>query len=291
MVLQFIVNGLCAGALFGLAALGLSLIYNVTRVFHFAHGAVYATAAYLLLFFVTKASVSIVPAAALAVALAALFGLLIDKAFYLPLADKKSGGTASILTSLGLYIVVINILALIFGNETKILRSGIEKTFEIGTVIVTRVQVAQLVAFLVLFLATELLLKFSRYGRLIRAVSDNGNLAEALGLEIKKARALAFAYGSGLAAVAACLAAVDVGIDPYIGMPITLIAAVAMIFGGIRVFGAAALGGLIIGVVQNLVVWQTSAKWQAAATFVILLAVLIFKPQGLLTPKKRLEES
>lgn len=291
MILQFIVNGLCAGALFGLAALGLSLIYNVTRVFHFAHGAVYTTAAYLLLFFLTKTGMGVLPAMAIAVTGAMLLGVLIDRLFYQPLAEQNSGGTAAILTSLGLYIVVINIIALLFGNETKILRSGIETTFEYGPVIVTRIQVLQVAVFIGLLLLTALLLKFSKYGQLIRAVADNGKLAEALGLETKKARLLAFAYGSGLAAVAACLSALDVGLDPYIGMPVTLIAAVAMIFGGIRVFGAAAIGGVTIGVIQNLVVWQTSAKWQAAVTFVILLAVLILRPQGLFTPKKRLEES
>ena len=291
MVLQFIVNGICAGALFGLAALGLSLIYNTTKVFHFAHGAVYTSAAYLLFFFLTKTSIGVIPGVIISLALAMLLGVLIDQVFYLPLAEKSAGGTAAILTSLGLYTVAINIIALLFGNETKILRPGLEKTFEIGSVIVTRIQVMQVVAFLVLLLLTVLLLKFSRYGQLIRAVSDNSKLAEALGLETKKARIVAFAYGSGLAAVAACLSALDVGLDPYIGMPVTLIAAVAMIFGGIRIFAAAAIGGVIIGVIQNLVVWQTSSKWQAAVTFVILLVVLIFRPQGLLTPKKRLEES
>lgn len=291
MVLQFIVNGLCAGALFGLAALGLSLIFNVTRVFHFAHGAVYTSAAYLLLFFLTKTGMGMLPAAAIAIAGAMLLGVMIDRLFYQPLADKNSSGTAAILTSLGLYIVVINVIALLFGNETKILRPGIETTLEFGAVIVTRIQALQVAVFIVLLLATALLLKFSRYGQLVRAVSDNAKLAEALGLETKKARLLAFAYGSGLAAVAACLSALDVGLDPYVGMPVTLVAAVAMIFGGIRVFGAAAIGGVLIGVIQNLVVWQTSAKWQAAGTFVILLGALIFRPQGLFTPKKRLEES
>lgn len=290
MIFQFLANGICAGALFGLVALGLSLIYNTTKVFHFAHGAVYTAAAYLLFFFITKTSIGVVPAAALALTLAMFLGVLMDRFFYLPLAEKSAGGTAAILTSLGLYIVAINVIALIFGNETKILRPGLEKTFEIGSVIVTHIQVIQAAVFLVLFVITVLLLKFSRYGQLIRAVSDNGKLAEALGLDIKKARVIAFAYGSGLAAVAACLSALDVGIDPYIGMTATLTAAVAMIFGGIRVFAAAAIGGIIIGVIQNVVIWQTSSKWQAAATFVILLVVLIFRPQGLLSPKKRLEE-
>ena len=83
MIFQFIVNGLCAGALFGLAALGLSLIYNTTKVFHFAHGAVYTTAAYLLLFFITKTSIGVLPGVVIAIMLSMLLGVLIDQIFYL----------------------------------------------------------------------------------------------------------------------------------------------------------------------------------------------------------------
>ncbi len=289
MIWQYIVNGLCAGALFGLTALGLSLIYNVTNVFHFAHGAVYTSAAYLLFLFACKTSIGAAPATILALTLAILLGVLMDRFFYAPLPAGVRR-TVPIITSFGIYIVIVNLIALGFGNDTQILHPGVEKTFEIGPVIVTRIQAIQASVFALLFLLTALLLKFSRYGRLIRAVSDNRKLAEALGLDIKKARLLAFSYGSGLAAAAACLSALETGMDPYMGLAATLSAVVAMIFGGVRVFAAAAVGGVMLGVIQSLVTWQTSARWQSAVTFAILLVVLIFRPQGLFGAKKRLEE-
>ena len=89
MILQFLVNGFCSGALIGLIAFGLSLIYNTTKVFHFAHGAVYTAAAYLLFFFITKTSIGVISAVALALTLAMLLGVLMDRFFYLPLAEKR----------------------------------------------------------------------------------------------------------------------------------------------------------------------------------------------------------
>lgn len=84
--------------------------------------------------------------------------------------------------------------------------------------------------------------------------------------------------------------ALDVGIDPYIGFPAVLAAAVACIVGGLHRFIAPALGGVLLGVIQSLVVWQTSTKWESAVTFALLLAFLLFRPQGLLGIRKRLEE-
>jgi len=137
---------------------------------------------------------------------------------------------------------------------------------------------------------TLIILRYSKYGQSIRALTDNSQLAEVLGFEVGKIRLCIFAYGSILAGTGAILSALDVGIDPHVGMAMVLIAAVSVIFAGVGAFIGAALAGVFIGIVQNLVVWQISARWQSAVTFIILLFILIFRPQGIFTRKKRIEE-
>ena len=288
MLMQFIFNGLCAGSLFAIMALGFSIIYSVGKVFHFAHGAVYTSAVYLLFLFNVSLKINLLGSLLLALGFAVFMGIIMDYFFYQPLSARKSYSTAGILTSLGIYIFIINLIALIFGNETKILRPGIEKTFQMGTVILTQIQLFQILTFAVFLAITVLALKFTKYGHSIRAVSENEKLAKALGFDIKKIRYIAFGYGSFLAGVAACLAGLDVGIDPHIGLTAVLTATVAMIVGGIGIIPAAAFGGILIGLIQNLAVWQISARWQSAITFFILLIILIFRPQGIIAGKKRM---
>lgn len=291
MLVQFLANGLVEGAVFGLIALGFSIIYNTSKVFHFAHGAVYTFAGYAFYTFAILLKFHWLPSLIIAIFLSILLGMAIENFIYYPLYQKKSSLTVAIISSLGMYIVIINFIAMIFGNETKVLRPGIEKTFEIGTVILTRIQILEFLVFVILSAFTVYLLKFTKYGQALRALADNPNLASVLGLNVKRLRLLSFGYGSFLCGVASILVALDVGMDPQVGITAVLTGAVAVILGGVGIFESAILGGLIIGIVQNLAVWQISARWESAITFLILLFILIFRPQGILGKRRRLEEA
>jgi branched-subunit amino acid ABC-type transport system permease component len=216
--------------------------------------------------------------------------MAVEKFIYYPLYEKKSSLRVAIISSLGIYIVITNFIAMIFGNETKVLRPGVEKTYEIGAVILTRIQVLEILAFLILSSLTIYFLRFTKYGQALRALADNSILASVLGLSVKKLRLLSFGYGSFLCGVASILVALDVGMDPQVGATAVLTGAVSVILGGVGIFESAIFGGLIIGIVQNLAVWQISARWESAITFLILLFVLIFRPQGIMGKRKRVEE-
>jgi branched-chain amino acid transport system permease protein len=180
---------------------------------------------------------------------------------------------------------------LFFGNETKILRPGVEATYHIGSVILTRIQIAQVIAAVLLVPWLLLFIRDTRWGKMIRAVRDNPVLAMVMGVDLHAVRLMVFVIGSVLGGVAAILSALDVGMDPYVGMPALLVAAVAMIVGGVGTFGGAVVGALLLGILQSLVIWQVSARWTDALTFGLLILFVLFRPQGLLGGRRRLEET
>ncbi|HWQ88876.1 MAG TPA: branched-chain amino acid ABC transporter permease [Desulfitobacteriaceae bacterium] len=288
---QFIANGLCKGSIYALVALGFGLIYTTSGVFHLAHGAVYAVAAYFLYCLLALLHLPFSIAILSSVAIAMALGVLIEIVVYRPLSNRKASGTVMLISSLGVYIVLVNLIALFFGNGSQILRSGAESTIILGNIILTKVQVAQFVVSLFFIIIYWLFLRWSPLGRVCRAVADDAELASVLGVKVEATRLLVIAVGSSLAGVAATLSALDVGIDPFIGFPIVLVAVVACIIGGLHRFISPALGGFLIGLMQSLIVWMTSAQWETAVTFALLIIFLLLRPQGLLGIRQRFEET
>jgi len=287
---QFIANGLCKGSVYALVALGFGLIYTTSGVFHLAHGAVYTTAAYSMFLASVLLQLPLLVSVGLALVTAVTLGVLVELLVYQPLDRKQASRAALLISSLGVYIVAVNLLAMFFGNETRILRSGAEATVSLGNVILTRVQLAQIAASALFVAVYWGFLRKSPLGRICRAVADDPVLASSLGVKVQATRLVVFTLGSFLAGIGAVLIALDVGIDPQIGFPVVLVAAVACIIGGLHRFIAPALGGILLGLIQSLVVWQTSAMWESAVTFTLLICFLLFRPQGLLGMRQRLEE-
>lgn len=290
MVAQLFANGLATGSLYALSALGFGLIYNTTRVFHIAYGAVYTIAAYLLFALLSRYGIPLGIAFLIALILTILLGILIDIYIYQPLLCQGSSFLIVMISSLSIYIITVNIIVLIFGNEIKVLRSGIAKTFTLGQVILSDIQILQIAALAFIFFTLVFFLKWTNLGKIIRAMRDNPDLLSLMGIDLQKIRWLVFGLGSLLAGLAAMLQALDVGIDPHIGMSAVLTAAVAVIIGGVGIFEAPAFGGLLLGVLQSMVVWKASGRWQEAITFALLVFFLFFKPEGIFGQRRRLEE-
>lgn len=287
---QFIANGLCKGAIYAVVALGFGLIYTTSGVFHIAHGAVYTAGAYALFFCLTFLNMPFPIAILIALFVAVIVGVLIEVVVYHPLAGKKASGAVLLISSLGVYIVAVNMIALFFGSNAQIIRTGVEATYKFGNVILTKIQIAQLVFSGLCIFIYWCFLHFSSLGRICRAVADDMVLAATLGVKVQAARLLVFALGSFMAAVGAVLIALDLGIDPFIGFPVVLVAAVSCIIGGLHRFIAPALGGLLLSLIQSLIVWKTSAMWESGVTFALLICFLLFRPQGLLGVRQRIEE-
>jgi len=290
MLLQFIANGIVNGAIFAILALGFGLVYNTTHTFHIAYAAIYTTSAYVCytLYRITNLPLWLSILGGLTSGV--ILGCIIELLVYRPLVKRDAPLSVALISSIGVYIIVINIIALIYGNETKILLPGIQKTYQLGSVILTQIQVIELIIGIVVCVAYSLLLRTTNFGKLIRALADNPNLLSAFGVDIYHVRLQVFALSSLLASIAACLVALDVGIDPYVGMPAMLISAVSMIVGGVGIFVSPALGGLLLGIIQSLAIWKISARWQDLVTFAILIIFLLLRPQGIMGRRRRLEE-
>jgi branched-chain amino acid transport system permease protein len=291
MLPQFIANGIVSGCIFALVALGFGLIYHSTQVFHVAHGAVYTASAYVFYSLLISLHFHLVLSLIGAVIFSVLLGLILERYIYYPLYKRGASMGVVFISSLGVYTFVVNFIAMLYGNETKVLSSSAEKTFHVGTVILTRIQLVEVAAFLLLSALTLGFLRLTRWGRLIQALADNPQLVSVIGMDGRKIRWLIFALGSALAGFAACLVVLDVGMDPHVGMNILLIAAVAVIIGGVHVFEGGLVGAFLLGLLQNMVIWQLSAKWEQAVTFVLLIVFLLTRPEGILSGQRRLEEA
>lgn len=290
-MIQFLANGICKGAVIALVGLGFGLIYTTTRVFHIAHAGIYVMAAYAMWIAVAAFGLPLPVAVLFALGIAVMSGMLVDWVVYQPLAQRSASAAVVMISSLGVQIVLENAVAMSFGNQSQIIRAGVEKTFQFGSVILTQVQIAQALAGLILTGGLWLFLKHTRIGQLCRAVSDDETLASVLGVKVKRVRLFAFGLGSAFAGAGAILVSLDVGMDPHVGFPVVLTAAVGCIIGGLRNFLAPAAGGLLLGLTQSLVVWRTSSKWEEAVTFGILILFLLFRRDGLFGGVQRAEEA
>jgi branched-chain amino acid transport system permease protein len=289
MFLQLLLNGICSASLFAISALGFSLVYNTTNIFHFAFGAIYATTAYLLYFFYLSLGLSQPVSITLSLLISALIGILIDLIVYQKIENKLNSPLAVLISSFSVYLFIINLIALLSGNEVKIIEKGIAQTFQIGSLIITKYQLISLITFVLIFILF-LIFKTSKLGHILLGFSFNPKLIEVLGYNPKLIRIFVFFTSSILTGIASIISAFDIGFDPHVGLSIVLISAVALIIGGVKIFEGAILGAFLIGILQSIVIWKLSARWVDAFVFLLFIIFLLFKPTGLLGKKLRVEE-
>ena len=287
MLTQFLVNGIITGILYSLLAIGFALVYNTTRLFHIVAAAIYVFAAFMFYLFAVPIGLPILVAALAAILLTMGLSLLTDISVYRPLKKRKASNNVAMIASIGMMTVIVNLLAMLFGNETKVIDNTIHKTYALGNLIVTTPQMWQLVAgsaVLVLFLV---FIGRSIWGIRFRALSADNILYETLGYNTANTRTMVFLMSGAFIALASCLTVYDIGLDPHMGMNVLINAMVAMIIGGVGRFGTCVLGGISLGILQALTVYQFSSNWQNAVTFVLLLLLLFLRPQGIAGYKQR----
>jgi branched-chain amino acid transport system permease protein len=290
MIVQLIANGIINGFFYALVALGFSLIYSSTKIFHFAHGAVYTLSAYTTYLFLHLIGVNYIVSVLSVLLISIVLGFILESFIYYPLYKKGASKGVFFISSLGAYILLVNLITLLFGNEPKILRPGVETTYQFGPVILSKIQIIGVTITIFVLISTFVFLKKHKYGRAIRALCDNPTLVSILGINVRKIRLLVFGIGSFLAALAAIFPALDVGIEPHIGLPALLTGVVAVIIGGVGIFEGAIIGAFLLGLLQNLLIWKFSTRWEEAITLLILIIFLLYRPQGILGKRGRLEE-
>ena len=281
MFTQLLVNGMVAAAGFSLVALSFGAIYDTYRFFHFAHGSVVTAGAYLTFLFVVVVGWPLWVAAPLAIVLAGVLGVIMELGVFRPMRKKGATPLVLLLASLGLFVVIQNVISMIFGDDVKSLRSGVvQEGIPILGARITPIQIWTIAIAVILFVAVSLFLFRTRMGKAMRAVANDPELAYVCGIGSDRIILCTFFIGSCLAAVAAILIALDVDMTPTMGMSALLMGIVAVIIGGVGSVPGAALGGLLLGLARSFGVWQINSAWQDAIAFGILLLFLLFRPQG-----------
>jgi branched-chain amino acid transport system permease protein len=278
------VAGVLTGLVYGLMALGLSVIFGVVRVVNFAHGemmtlAMYAAAA---LFGALKLDpfLSIVPVAAAFFA----FGYAMQVGLINPFITRPEHSQFMLLVAVA--IILVNAMLMIFGPDARNVQVDYQlESFELGRILIDK---ARLYAAGVSVLTASALFLFFRYsltGKAIRACADNYLGARVVGLNVKHLYALTFGLGSVCVAVAGCAMVLLVDVTPGLGPYYTLLAFVIVIVGGLGSMGGALLGGVLIGVSEALAGLFIAPSAKSMFSFGLLILVLLFRPQGLLGRK------
>lgn len=287
-MIQILLNGTINGLVLTLLALAFMVVYMPCRVFYIALAGVYVLVPY-----VTLACMKHGCPISLAIIAGIVAGIMASVLFELinhgPLERKQASAGAHLISSLGLLLVLIQIIALIWGNDTQMLRAGMDSVYRFSSLTITRAQLLGGVISVILLSIFYCWLRFSNLGLRFRAMADNPVQLALFGYNTCNIRLLAFAMSGFLAACSSLAVANDVGFSLHDGLTTLLYAIVAVIIGGNRSFLAPVLGGIMLGILRALVVWYLSARWQDAVAFLLLALFLFFRPQGILGRKTRLE--
>jgi len=292
--LQQLINGLTLGSIYGLIAIGYTMVYGIIGMINFAHGDVFMVGAFLALIaflLLVALGVTAVPLALflvllIAMALTALYGWTVERMAYRPL--RHSFRLAPLISAIGMSIVLQNYVQIVQGARVKPLPPLIQggytlldrNGFAVG---LSNVQIAIVVITLALMLVFSWLVAKTRLGRDMRACEQDLKMASLVGVDIDRTISLTFVIGAALAAVAGIMDLLYYGvIDFYIGFVAGVKAFTAAVLGGIGSLPGAMIGGLLIGLIETFWSAYFSIEYKDVAAFSVLVIVLIFLPTGIL---------
>lgn len=284
VLLQQLVNGLSLGSIYALVALGYTMVYGIIKLINFAHCDIYMIGAYLGYFCMTSLSLSFLPSLLIAMAGSMVLGVLIEKIAYKPL--RNAARISLLITAIGMSLFLE--YGTMFFVSPKVrtypaLSGFMTKSFHLGSVLITMQQIVILATTVVLMLALQYIVRYTRSGKAMRAVALDKDAAQLMGIDVDRTISITFAIGSALAGAAGVLVGVYYNtINPLMGATPGLKAFVAAVFGGIGLIPGAMLGGYFIGIVEVLVAGYGNSMYRDAVVFAILILILILKPAGLL---------
>lgn len=279
MLGQVIVSGILAGSLYAMVALGLGLIFGVMRVINIAHGPLLMLGAYATYFLTTRAGMN--PFLTVPVAMAALFvvGVLLQRGLVFRVVDAPE--LSSLLLTFGISIALVNLAQLAFTSDLRAVEY-ITGAWVIGGLAISK---PRLIAFLFATAVTALsfvLLQRTRLGKAIRATSQSREVAMVCGVDVARIHMLTFGFASALAAAGGALLAVIVAIQPEMGGVWTFKSFLVIVLGGAGNYPGALLGGLLLGLVEQVAALFLTSQLSEVVAYVLLVLVLLVRPTGLL---------
>ena len=277
---QLLLNGIIAGSIYALFAVGLTMVYGVFRFINFAHGELIAWGAYLALFFTRSPfSLPIYFAAPPALVITALIGLAQNRFVFEPL--RHGNRITLLIASIGLSYFLRNAIRFVWGSDLQTYGLMPTRGIEFAGLSITAPQITMMAAAVLFLGILYIVLTRTMLGKSLRAVADNMTLAQIMGISIKKVGVAVWVLASFFSAVGGILLAVDTNLEPLMGLTNLIKAFAAVLLGGAGNVWGALLGGLVIGIAENLSVAFISPGYKDFISFALIILMLLFRPRGI----------
>ena len=282
--ISYLKDGINLGSIYAIIALGYTMVYGIAKMLNFAHGDVIMVGAFVILTAITKAGMSPLLSVILGVVVCTVMGVAIEMVAYRPLR-KAASNLAVLITAIGVSYLLQNLALLIFGADAKSFVTVIDVpnvTLFDGQLTIKGITIVTIVTCLIIMIGLTLFVNKTKPGRAMKAVSEDKDAAQLMGVNVNATISLTFAIGSGLAAIAGLLlCSAYPTLTPYTGAMPGIKAFVAAVFGVIGFIPGAMVGGILLGIIEIFGKAYISSQVADAIVFAVLIIVLLVKPTGL----------
>ena len=282
---ELVFQGLVRGAMYALMGIGLSLIFGILGVVNFAHGEFFMLGTYAMYFVATVLGLPFLSGVAAAAVVLFVVGVLVERALIEPLRQRAGRDWLldSFVLTIGLMVILQNLALLGFGSRRRGITTMIEGSVVFGDVTITYERLAILALAVVIVGLLAAYNRFTNTGKAIRATAQHPEAAQTLGIDIDRIYTVAFGIGAALAGTAGALLISIFPAFPTVGYQPVLKSFAVVILGGLGNIPGAIAGGFLLGIVEAYAIFFMSAGWQSVITPLIIILVLVFRPQGLFT--------
>ncbi|MDD3252324.1 MAG: branched-chain amino acid ABC transporter permease [Lachnospiraceae bacterium] len=285
--LSYLINGISLGSIYAIIALGYTMVYGIARMLNFAHGDIIMVGGFAIFTIVSTLNLPPLLGILVAVVVCTLLGVTIERVAYKPLRGASS--LAVLITAIGVSYLLQNVALLIFGSNARQFTSVItvpNLKLAGGKLSISGVTIVTILSCILIMVGLLLFINKTKTGQAMLAVSEDTGAATLMGIDVNRTIATTFAIGSALAAIAgALLCSTYPSLTPYTGSMPGIKAFVAAVFGGIGSIPGALIGGVLLGVIENLSKAYISSQLSDAIVFSVLIIVLLVRPTGILGKK------
>lgn len=287
--MQTLANGIQYGAVIAISAIGLSLVFGTTRLINFAHGELVTFGAVIALFFhVGGPGLPLIAAGAIAVVAGGLLGGTLERGLWRPLRNRGTGRINLFIISIGLALFLRHLILVFQGSRPEsYIDFNLQKTMDLGLFVITPRDLGIVLISLAVLFAVAFMLQRTRIGTAIRAVSDNRDLASSSGINVNQVIMVVWVLGGGLAALGGVLFGLAQVVHWEMGFKLLLLMFAGIILGGLGSAYGAMVGSFVVGIVSHVSTLWFPAELQNAWALLVLIIVLLFRPQGILGRKER----